>query len=280
MTPTTNKQEVGSVTFMSYISTGISSVKCKFISDICDEYDVDYLAVKNTKTTDKYFRDNFRDYNSYVIPGYRPPGQDTGRSKAGMAQLSRKSYSVKKDSVKTHGYRIQAQVLNLPSGKLLWLNTYMPTDPQRITEYDDSVLREVLLEVETLLTSCTFTDVIWAGDLNWDMKRVTQFSRTMAAFVDRLGLASLWSQHPVNYTYMHTDHKSVSVIDHFMLSPRLLSLVEDCGVVQRGDNLSGHSPIWVKLRLGTLPVKQGAAAWVPNKPAWSKATQGNIATEL
>ena len=78
MTPTTNNQEVGSVTFMSYISTGISSVKCKFISDICDEYDVDYLAVKNTKTTDKYFRDNFRDYNSYVIPGYRPPGQDTG----------------------------------------------------------------------------------------------------------------------------------------------------------------------------------------------------------
>ena len=194
-----------------------------------------------------------------------------------MAQLSRKSYSVKKDRVKTHGYRIQAHVLNLPSGKLLWLNTYIPTDPQRITEYDDSVLREVLLEVETLLTSCTFTDVIWAGDLNWDMKRVTQFSRTMAAFVDRLGLASLWSQHPVNYTYMHTDHKSVSVIDHFMLSPRLLSLVEDCGVVQRGDNISGHSPIWVKLQLGTLPVKQGAAAWVPRKPAWSKATQGNIA---
>ena len=95
MTSTTNKQEVGSVTFMSYNSTGISSVKCKFICDICDEYDVDYLAVqehfKNTKTTDKYFRDNFRDYNSYVIPGYRPPGQDAGRSKAGMAQLSRKS---------------------------------------------------------------------------------------------------------------------------------------------------------------------------------------------
>jgi hypothetical protein len=121
-----------------------------------------------------------------------------------MAQLSRKTYSVKK--VTTHGYRLQAQVLNMPSCKVLWLNTYMPTDPPRVTEYDDSVLKEVLLEVETLLTSCTYTDVVWAGDLNWDMTRGTQFSKTMATFMDRLGRVSMWSQHPVNYTYMHTAH--------------------------------------------------------------------------
>ena len=95
MTPiTTHKEEVHSVTFMSYNSTGISSVKCNFICDICDEYNVDYLAIQehfnNTKTTDTYFHDKFRDYNSYVIPGYRPPGQDSGRSKAGIAQLSRR----------------------------------------------------------------------------------------------------------------------------------------------------------------------------------------------
>ena len=72
MTLTTNQQEVAPVTFMSYNTTGISSVKSEFICDLCDEYDVDYLAVqehfKNTKTTDKYFRDKFLDYNSYVIP--------------------------------------------------------------------------------------------------------------------------------------------------------------------------------------------------------------------
>ena len=62
-----------------------------------------------------------------------------------------------------------------------------------------------------------------------------------------------------------------------MLSPRLLSLVEDCGVVERGDNLSGHSPIWVKLRLGALPIRKGMAEWVPRKPLWSKASQENIA---
>ena len=118
----------------------------------------------------------------------------------------------------------------------------MPTDPQRNNEYDDADLREVLLEVESVLTTCTYTDVIWAGDLNWDMIRLTHFSRTMASFMQRLGLISLWSQYPVKYTYMHTDHKSMSTLDHFMLSPRLLSLVEGCGIVEREDNLPGQKP--------------------------------------
>ena len=132
MALTIKQQEETLVTFMSYNSTGISSVKCKWICDICDEYDVDYLAIqehfKKTKSIDKYFRDNFHGYNSYVIPGYRPPGQDSGRCKAGLAQLSKKFYCVKKDRVTTRGFRIQAQVLNMPTCKLLWLNTYMPTD--------------------------------------------------------------------------------------------------------------------------------------------------------
>jgi hypothetical protein len=64
-------------------------------------------------------------------------GQDSGRCKARLAQLSKKVYSVKKDRVTTRGFRIQAQVLNMPTCKLLWLNTYMPTDPKRLTEYDD-----------------------------------------------------------------------------------------------------------------------------------------------
>jgi hypothetical protein len=65
-----------------------------------------------------------------------------------------------------------------------------------------------------------------------------------------------------------------------MLSQRLFSLVDDFGIVERGDNLSDQCPIWVKLRLGTLPVKQGAAAWVPRKCAWSKASEENIVVNI
>ena len=148
----------------------------------------------------------------------------------------------------------------------------MPTDPQKILNFDDTELMEVLGEIETILTSVSYSDVLWTGDLNWDMKRGTQFSRTMHEFVNRMGLVTLWSQHPVDYTHIHTDYKSTSTVDHFLLSPRLFPLVVDSGVIHRGDNLSRHSPIWVKLNLGSLPLRKQLASPVPRKPSWPKAS--------
>ena len=91
----------------------------------------------------------FRQFNSYVIPAHREAGQESGRASGGLAQLSKKDIGVKKDRVTTHNYRVQAQILNLPSGRLLWLNTYFPTDPQIVREYDDHVLQEVLFAIFT-----------------------------------------------------------------------------------------------------------------------------------
>ena len=96
----------------------------------------------------------------------------------------------------------------------------------------------------------------------------------MSGFVERTGLVSLWFE--LQYRHVHTDGKSKSTIDHILLSPRLLPLVEDCGVVERGDNLSRHCPIWVKLKLGALPVRPSTRTWVPKKPCWSKASTDEL----
>ena len=58
---------------------------------------------------------------------------------------------------------------------------------------------------------------------------------------------------------MHTNSISISVIDHFMVSRRLLELVEDCGPVHRGDNLSRHSAIILRLWLGEVHRRKTAA---------------------
>ena len=113
MDPTSMQQEVANmVTFMSYNSTGMSTVKCQWINEICNENDVDYLAIqehfKCTKSVDKFFRENYREYYSYVIPAHRSPGQDSGRAKAGLANLSKKNLAIRKDRVVTHNFRIQA----------------------------------------------------------------------------------------------------------------------------------------------------------------------------
>ena len=52
--------------------------------------------------------------------------------------------------------------------------------------------------------------------------------------------------------------------------------MSDCGVVERGDNLSRHCPIWVKLRLGALPVRQVKKTFLPRKTSWSKARVSEV----
>ena len=60
----------------------------------------------------------------------------------------------------------------------------------------------------------------------------------------------------------------MSTIDNFIVSPCLLSLVTFCGPMHRGDNLSCHSPIIVRLKLGTQSLKKKVS-----RPSWSKAKE-------
>ena len=157
--------------------------------------------------------------------------------------------SVKKDRVTTRSYRLQAQILNISFARILWINSYLPTDPQTIGAYDPSDLLEMLGEVEYILETENYTDVIWVGDLNWDINRSSQFSSIMKGFVAKIGLETSWAHHNIDFTHLHTDNRSTSTIDHFLLSPRLIQLVSEAGVVHKGDNMSRHSPIWIKLRV-------------------------------
>ena len=88
-----------SVTFLSYNTTGLDSVKVKFSLDICEEYDVNFLAIQEHfkfVNSDKCFKSGFSEYSGYVIPGHRAPGQFMGRAKAGLAQLCSKHFDVKR----------------------------------------------------------------------------------------------------------------------------------------------------------------------------------------
>ena len=287
LTPTTDKMEVDSATFMSFNPTGIDNpVKCSWINDICVEYSVDFLSIqehfKSSKTTDKYFRDKFPNYHSVVVPGHREPGQDTGRARAGLGQLSKKNIAVKRTRISSKHYRVQAQLLHLPATSILWLNTYFPTDPQLVGDYDDSELQACLSEVELILESSTYGGVIWGSDINWDMSRNTKFVRTVSGFLQRMNLVPLWNHHQeISHTFeqvFKNGRVSRSTVDHFLLSPGLLPLVVDCGVIHRGENLSVHAPIWVRLKLGALPIRNKIQLALTKKPSWSKACSKFVRT--
>ena len=106
MSPITQNEEVGNyVTSMSWNSTGFNTVKSKWLTDVCNEKNVDFCSIqehfKTSEKSDTFFRDNFKHMSRYVIPGHRPLGQDSDRASGGLAQLSRKDIAIKKDTVIT-----------------------------------------------------------------------------------------------------------------------------------------------------------------------------------
>ena len=125
---------------------------------------------------------------------------------------------------------------------MLWINSYFPTDPHTV-EFDDHEVVEVLNEVKRIIDKADCRNVILNGDLNWDLSRKTGLSSLINNFVETIGLVPLWKHFEVDYTHVHTDYLSTSVLDHFLVSENLLPLVDECRVLHRGDNLSRHSPI-------------------------------------
>ena len=266
-------------TFISYNSTGLNSVKTKWIRDIINVTNSDFITLqehfKKTKNIDKYFADEFPDKSPFVIPGHRDIDQESGRAKGGIAMLCSKNKNVKKKRVKTSSYRLQAQVLTFPRTRILWINSYMPTDPQTI-QYDNQELLDVLNEIENIMDSEDYDDVAWMGDFNWERTRNSGFSAIMNSFMARIGLVDVWDKYPISYTHIHTDYKSTSTLDRFFVNERLLGCVVDADVVHLGDNPSRHSPIMMKLDIGKIPALSVLPEKVPKRPAWYKANQEHL----
>ena len=94
---------IPSVNFLSYNSTGLDSIKADYIRNLYNVTKCDFISIqehfKKTKSIDKFFKDNFPENTSYVIPGVREKDQDSGRPKGGIAQLRNKKLDIKVDRI-------------------------------------------------------------------------------------------------------------------------------------------------------------------------------------
>ena len=99
-------------------------------------------------------------------------------------------------------YRIQAQLLQFPSVRIIWINAYFPTDPQLIN-YDDNELQQILNQVESIMDNSEFDEVIFGADFKWDKSRNTGFASCIELWVNRVGLLDVWDTFPADYTHVH-----------------------------------------------------------------------------
>ena len=87
------------VKFMSYNSTGLNSVKCKWIDELMETCDVSFCGIqehfKKTRSLNSFFKTAFPGSIASVVPGHREEGRDTGRAQGGLAQLTSKKVEVR-----------------------------------------------------------------------------------------------------------------------------------------------------------------------------------------
>ena len=110
--------------------------------------------------------------------------------KGGLLHLSNKSLKVKRNIIKTENFRLQAQTIDFPATRILWINAYFPCDPQ-LANFDSTELVTLLTELELIMDNNHFDDVIIGADLNWDRARNSEFSLLMEQFVNKIGLKSV-----------------------------------------------------------------------------------------
>ena len=70
----------------------------------------------------------------------------------------------------------------------------------------------------------------------------------MDIWVKNVGLIDVWDLFPVDYTHLHTDMKSFSTLDRFLVSPGLLPHIVNAGTLHLGDNPS-RPPIMMKISI-------------------------------
>ena len=103
--------------------TGADTLKCQWIKDILKEHNVNFCGLqehfKTVNSTHKWFSKQFYEFDNYVIPAYRMPGVDSGRGKGGLVQMSDKKIKVSKVRQISQSKRIQSQILDVGSFKIL-----------------------------------------------------------------------------------------------------------------------------------------------------------------
>ena len=201
-----------------------------------------------------------------------------GRPKNGMfIAIPRELNECVRDVSPEH-WRVQAVLLSAPHRRLLIVNSYFPTDP-RVTDFDTTDLGSTLAAIESVMKDNEYDSVVWMGDINADFERNSTFTRIVADFIEERCLEKSWEKYPIDHT--HTFEKEgvtyTSTIDHVFWSENVSDQVQEAGVLYMPDNLSDHSPIFCKIKLGGIEQKNIVES-IEKAPKlnWKKASREEI----
>ena len=272
-------QESETLTIISYNSTGFNQQRANFICDIIDQNDREntivaiqehFIFEKNLSKIENLLPN---DLVIFSIGSFKDCSRiKRGRGKGGLSLIWHRSIDHNISRIKVNNDRIQCIMIELPACKLLLVNVYFPTDTQTVN-FNEQDLLGCIASIENILENNVFDQAILCGDFNCDFSRNTRFVETVTEFMNNQSFSDAWSYFPdVEFSYSDPSDQYFSLVDHFLLDNAVSDCVVRAGVTHRGDNVSGHSPIFLVLDVGMLPKKIQPNFVKYPKQNWRKAT--------
>ena len=271
----------------SYNSTGFNVEKGRFIDFLIKSMNINIFILQehmHLRQNVYKIQNAFPNFESFIIPASKSNNcVSSGRPSGGLAIFWEKALNFNVKMIK-HPDSLRVQAIEL-CGNYLLINSYFPTDPQ-VANFDDFQLLKCIEDVKWFFNSFPNHNCIFAGDLNLDLSRNTRFVNIMREFFLNSNLISVWSSFNVDFTFSNHQTRngrnilSTSCIDHFVVQPNIFGDISHAQVIHLGDNLSNHDPIFLSIKLDSVPIvssteNSNSNVHIP-KPMWRKASDIHI----
>jgi len=234
----------------SYNFRGFNFVKSGFINSLLLECDI--LFIQEHWLSDKQLLDLNKintQFLSHAVSGFDNSEIISGRPFGGCAILWRSDIRARIEPVNTNSRRICVICMRPDSWSVLFLNVYMPYEDgeERLDDFFSQ-----LSTIEYLICQYPDCHIILGGDFNVDFARNRLHTELLTDFFgNNLCLEPVYRHNKYHIDYSYNFNMSrFNTLDHFIIFGILFeNYIMSVDPIHRGDNLSDHEPIVMKLAL-------------------------------
>ena len=270
---------------LSFNSSSFNDEKAYFISFLLNSLGIQIFFLQEhflLKSNLYKVKSKFQNFDSFCLPAIRTERNECiGRPSGGLGIFWVKTLTNFVKIIK-HPDSNRVQGIEIFK-KYVFINVYFPTDP-KTDNFDDFELLKCLEDINWYYDNMPNHNFIIGGDFNVDLSRNTRFVNIVRDFFINKNLFTVWSQFDIDFTFgQHFNRNGnnyfvTSCIDHFILQNNMLNDVSHAQALHLGDNLSGHEPIFMSLKIeqNNEFYHDHESDKIESKPLWSKASTDNI----
>ena len=280
---------VSNFSFISQNTDGWSDNKAQTLNFVMETHNINFCFLQEHMQLEKNLykvHNKFENFCAFSIPASKTNSRiSKGRPSGGLAILYRKSLEQFVSEIRIpDSKRVQALHFKYKESAYVFINVYLPNDPQ-CDNFCDNELLQTLNDINFVFNKYDESvNFILSGDMNCDFSRNTRFVDTVQTFMLEHNLVTIWNKFPCNFTYTHhvpnnAGVYSFSTIDHIMVKDDFIDKCIDGCVLHLGENLSKHEILYMKFKLdSSIPSQRqvGSVMNAPNKPRWNQASKEQI----